>query len=229
MRDLRLDAAWCGGMLRTRNESKKERNFMKTMIRAVSLSGLLSFLLLTSGCAFGTRHAKLTYPPGALSEKAATNACPAGSKGRIVLQRFSDDRANKRLVGHVRNGWGMKTAEVVSDDGDLSDLITGAVRSELQKAGYEVLSDAAAGGLPQLAGGLTAMYCDAYLTYEGKATLVVRVNRDGNEVFKRTYEGQGSAGLNWTMSSASYGKSLSVALQEAILALVADLPTALKQ
>ena len=201
---------------------------IKTILGVVALTSLA---LVSTGCAFGTRHANITYPPDPDHQDAAANAKPAGSSGRVALQSFVDDRADKRLVGHVRNGFGMKTADVVSDQQDLSALVTGAVRAELQKAGYEVVG--AEGkteeGVPVLAGSLTRLYCDAYMNYEGEATLILRVQRDGEEVYRKTYEGKGSAGMNWTATGASYGKSVSFAIVDAIEVMLRDLPTALNQ
>lgn len=199
---------------------------------SVILTTALGLVLLsTNGCAFGTRHAKITYPPDTKAAKAATNSPPAGMLGRIAVQQFDDDRADKRVVGHVRNGFGMKTAEVVCDTEDINSLVTEAVRGELQKAGYEVVNtDAAAdASTPVLMGSLTSLYCDAYMSYDGSATLVVRVSRAGKEVFKKSYEGKGSVGINWGASGTSYGRSLSLALLDAIEVMKRDLPTALKQ
>lgn len=195
----------------------------------VALLGLI--VTFTSGCAFGTRHATLTYPPDVKAGKVSTNTMPAGVHGRIVVLPFEDERADKRLVGHVRNGFGMKTAEVVSDQSDLGPLVTEAVRGECIKAGYEVVNpaEAAGGELPALSGSLTKAYCDAYLTYDGGVAITIRVKRAGLEEFKRSYEGKGSVGMNWGASGASYGRSLSLALVDAIEAMKRDLPTALKQ
>ena len=203
---------------------------MRAKSIALTSIALLS-LLFTSGCAFGTRHAKITYPPDTKAAKSATNAAPVGAQGRIVVQHFDDDRADKRIVGHVRNGFGMKTAEVVCETEKLDDLVTEALRSELQKAGYEVLDNTSQNddGTPVLSGSLTALYCDAYMSYEGSATLVLKVYRGGREVFKKAFEGKGSVGVNWGASSASYGRSLSLALVDAIEVMKRDLPTAFKQ
>ncbi len=205
-------------------------------MKTPSVSFLLSLAVLlcslfTSGCAFGTRHAKVTYPPAtSKTNKVALISAPAGSQGEIVLEPFTDDRADKRVVGHVRNGFGMKTAEVVADN-DLAEVLNQAVRSELTRAGYTLLSatdSAATQKVPAIGGSLVNLYCDAYMSYEGKASLHVRILRDGQEIFRKTYQGEGSVGMNWAATSASYGTSLSLAIQDALEALKRDLPAALK-
>jgi hypothetical protein len=200
----------------------------RTIASITSLTITLSCLVLTPGCAFGTRHVKISYPPAG-SQQAKTDliSAPAGSKGEIILQPFTDDRADKRLVGHVRNGYGMKTATVVSES-DLTQLLNEAVRVELVQAGWVVLgSDATSTNTPTIGGALVKLYCDAYMSYEGTASIYVRVTREGKEVFRKTYEGEGSAGMNWAMTSSSYGNSLSLAIQDALESLKRDLPAAL--
>lgn len=201
------------------------------MNRAIWVCGMGLILAMTSGCAFGTRHAKVTYPPASVTAKSSTNAPAAGVTGRIALEPFDDVRADKQIVGHVRNGFGMKTADVVCDDQDIAALVNTALRGELQKAGYEVLEagSPAAGDAPVLGGSLTTLYCDAYMNYDGSATLVVHLSRAGNVVFKKTYEGKGSSGMNWAATGSGYGDSLSLAVVDVIAVMMRDLPTALRQ
>jgi len=205
---------------------------MKNPVTTVSsLVVVIMCSLFTSGCAFGTRQAKITYPPtSSQSEKAGLITAPVGSQGEIVLQQFSDDRADKAIVGHVRNGYGMKTAKVVGQP-DLTDVVNQAVRAELIRAGY-VVQDAGAAistNMPVISGALVKLYCDAYMSYEGSASLYVRITRDGKEILRKTYEGEGSAGMNWAMTGTSYGLSLSLAIQDTLEKLKRDLPAALKQ
>lgn len=205
--------------------------FMKNLMNAASLSVFLICSLFASGCAFGTRQAKITYPPtGSQGEKVGLIGAPAGSHGEIVLEKFNDDRADKTLVGHVRNGYGIKTAKVVGEP-DLTSVVNEAVRCELVRAGYAVQTpaDATATNTPVISGALVKLYCDAYMSYEGTASIYVRITRDGKEILRKTYEGQGSAGMNWAMTGASYGLSLSLAIQDALEKLKLDLPAALKQ
>jgi hypothetical protein len=189
-----------------------------------------AILIFATGCAFGTRHAQITYPPVGETENLAA-APPAGSsRGRIALQPFQDGRGDKSLVGNVRNGLGMKTADVVCDNADLAELVTYAVRTELRKAGYEVVDvkSSNSNGTLVLSGSLTEMYCDAYFAYDGRVTLSVRIERDGRQVLQGDFAGKGSVGMNWAATGSSYGDSLSLALKQAIDAMIQQLPDALK-
>jgi hypothetical protein len=78
-------------------------------------------------------------------------------------------------------------------------------------------------------GALVELYCDSFMTYEGTASLYVRITRGGSEVFRKTYKGEGSAGVNVAMTAKSYGLSLSLAIQDSLELLKRDLPAALKQ
>ena len=190
-------------------------------------------VVFNSGCAFGTRHADIAYPPPGVDED--TNAvtaisAPPGSRCPIALRPFTDDRADKRVVGHVRNGFGMKTAEVVGPD-DLSTVVTEAVRDELTRAGYQVYqaSTCTNPNTPVISGSLVEVYCDAYMSYEGTVDLFVWLSRDGKEFYQKTYMGKGSVGANWMSTGQSYGKSLSLALKDALESMKRDLPMALVQ
>ena len=67
---------------------------------------VLSFACLSlAGCAFGTRHVLLDYQVIRASNP------PNGM--RIHVATFRDDRPIPQLVGHVLNGWGKKTAQVM--------------------------------------------------------------------------------------------------------------------
>lgn len=194
-----------------------------TGLRA-SLALLLASTLLLGGCAFGVRNATLRYPPApeAGVVPAARAAEVAPRKGEIALLPIKDARTDKSKLGTVRNGFGMKTADVVTAD-DIPLWLTGALRTELARAGYQV-KDAGtetAGGTT-LAGDLNHLWCDAYFTYLGEITLAVRLRRDGRELLAKEYQGSGGAGMNWVASAEAYGQTLAIALADALRRLVAD-------
>jgi hypothetical protein len=196
---------------------------------------LLAGFSVMTGCAFGTRQVPLVYPPERASEdpgpkiaKAAGTVPVAGQP--IILLPFTDQRADKRLIGEVRNGWGMRTADVVTDR-DIVDWVTRAVAMELENAGYQVVPVdrmSPFDNTPTLTGDLVTVYCTALFSYEGEVSFFAKVERDGQELLKKRYTGKGSAGLNWAATESSYGQSLSLALSEGIRSLIADLKAALK-
>jgi len=199
-------------------------------MRTLSIILGLSFLVpLVNGCAFGTRHATLVYPP-ASRFAASTNATPRAKLGQVSLGTFSDERAEKVVIGYVRNGYGMKTAEVHLDS-SVVPFINDATRYELNRAGWEIVDQQIVtnSSIPVISGEVLVLRCDAYLSYEGEATLIIHATRNGHEVFKKAYSGNGGGHMNWASTGAGYGEAVSEAVQEALLGFVADMPVIVRQ
>ena len=205
---------------------------MKTHVRVTHLLVMLGFFSVATGCAFGTRHVTLVYPPEqkevtkALGPKAAeASPAPAVTSESIILLQFADERSEKRLIGEVRNAYGMRTADVVTE-GNVAEWVTEAMKMELEKAGYNVtkvesLSSPTTG--PVVAGEILTVHCTALWSYEGEVSFYARVHENGKEIFKRRYTGKGSVGLNMAATARSYGSSLSLALASAVRSFLADL------
>jgi outer membrane lipopolysaccharide assembly protein LptE/RlpB len=97
---------------------------------------LLACATLLGGCAFGTRNARLVYPP---AETAAATA-PESEVGTVSLA-VADARTGERMiVGHVRNALSMKTADVVITESPV-DWVKRALERELQNAGVRVVTE----------------------------------------------------------------------------------------
>jgi len=194
--------------------------------RVLSWSILSAFLFLVSGCAFGTRQPTLAYPPQATSGETGTAhaaSAPAPKPIKIVLKQFTDQRSDKKVVGTVRNAFGMKTADVVPTN-DVADWVTGALRSELQGAGYTVVDDAAADADSAVVSGeVLNVYCDMYFSYTGQVSLIAQAKRGEKELLNKHYTGEGTAGVAWAATADSYSQSLALALQSALHKFVPDL------
>lgn len=197
-------------------------------------TAFLAAVLLT-GCAFGTRQPTLTYPPA--PETGATEAiqpaAPAAAKNiTILLNDFSDERSDKSVVGTVRNGFGMCTADVVPTN-SVPDWVTQAIALELKDVGYPVVrgKHGASGkaGEVVVSGEILNVFCDMYMSYTGQISLVAKVSNSNGELFSRHYAGEGSAGLAWAATGESYAQSLALALRSAIRRFVADLATKLPE
>ena len=199
------------------------------------LAAIVLLGLSLGGCAFGDRQANLQYPPkqdsGTVVKSAeATTMTPAAiaSAPTIAILRFSDDRAEQNVVGHVRNGWGMKTADVLSPT-DVSAWVSDALKFELEKVGFRVkqvtgTGDAAAAEADAaISGQVIRMYADAYFSYEGEVTLRAEIAKDGSKVMDRLYTGTAGGGLNMAATGASYAHTLSLALQDGLQEVVADI------
>lgn len=190
----------------------------------------LSLVLFLTGCAFGNRHVKLTYPPqrvgdGNLTAVAEAAPAPQPAREKVLLVRFLDQRANKSAVGAVHNGFGMHTADVIAQN-SVPDWVSAAVRVELEKAGFEVSQVAdppSASSLPIVTGEVLKVYCSAYTKYETEVSFSARVERDGAEILRKTYQGEMDSMMNWGGSAKSYGQVLAVALQSAAKSFAAEL------
>jgi hypothetical protein len=189
--------------------------------------------MLVSGCAFGTRHPTLVYPPDdypvgspgyVAPARAEPDRRPRTASVKVVLKPFADVRADTRLVGTVRNGYGMRTADVVPGN-SVPDWVTEAVRKELRDGGYAVASDETAGDESSyvVSGDILDVFCDMYLDFSGRVSLAIRVRKAGNEVLNHQYHGEGNAGIVVAAASKSFAQSLALALASAVRQFVADL------
>jgi hypothetical protein len=193
---------------------------------------LVSAVLL-AGCAFGTRQPTLTYPPASEpAEKSVADAAvqPGSKNVQIVLKPFTDQRSDKKVVGTVRNAFGMRTAEVIPTN-SVTDWVTQALGTELRNNGYTVVSEmpagAAQGTSAVLSGEILNVFCDMYFSYNGQVSLVAKLSQDGKEVLNKHYAGEGSAGVAVAMTAESYAQSLALALSSALKQLVSDLDKSL--
>lgn len=178
---------------------------------------LVGLALSTTGCAFGTRHALLDYQVIRASKP------PNGI--RIYVATFRDDRPDLQLVGHVLNGWGMKTAQVRSHT-NVAEWVRSALTAELKASGYEATDFSSEQNI--VGGSVAHIDCTSYLTYEGKVGLDVEL-KEGNEVtLRKTYFGRADEGLLWAATAKSYTVVLQSALRNALIQVVSDVDWALK-
>jgi hypothetical protein len=203
------------------------------IIRGAGISAAFFSVALLAGCAFGTRQPTLVYPPASESSgtsvaHAAVNSSP--KTVRIVLKPFTDQRSDKKVVGTVRNGFGMRTADVIPTN-SVPDWVTQAIATELRNDGYTVVSetstDSPQGPSAVVYGEVLNVFCDMYFSYTGQVSLVARVSKDGKELLNKHYAGEGSAGLAVAATADAYSQSLALALSSAVKKLVADLDTSL--
>lgn len=207
-----------------------------TIVEKLMRSGLcLAVVIGLSGCAFGTRQPTLTYPPAAEAGDAAV-AAPVASvtaKGKtVILSNFRDERSDKTVVGTVRNGFGMRTADVVPTN-SVTDWVTQALGSELRASGFEVKpGNSMNPGDPDsmlVSGDVLNVFCDMYMSYTGQVSLLTKVNTGKGELMTKHYAGEGSAGLAFAATGESYAQSLALALRNALRKFIADLESKLAE
>ena len=168
-----------------------------------------------SGCAFGTRRPTLGY----------TAIIPVRSPNNISIKvvQFEDVRPDKNIIGNVRNAWGIKTADVVTDT-NISAWITDALKGELKNAGYTVVESVTEN---QVQGEVMKVYCDAFLNYEGEVMIKVVLKKGNNTLLGKVYSGK-STDLNWACTAKSYGVILERCLQQAMNQVISDVDRSLK-
>lgn len=206
---------------------------MPIVIRGLRCTTTLAAVIFVAGCAFGNRNATLIYPPKAESgavpvAQAATR--PASKNVQINLGSFTDQRTDKKVVGTMRNGFGMRTADVVAMN-SVPDWVAQAIKMELENSGYSVVTvtagDSAAGASPLVSGEILNVFCDMYMSYTGQVSLLAKVSKGGKDVLNKHYSGEGSAGLAFAGTAESFAQSLSLALAVAVKQFVAELDRSL--
>ncbi len=179
----------------------------------MNISVLIVFFLIVSqfaGCAFGTRHPLLSYKP------VSTSSGPRNVT--VFVDNFKDERTEKNVIGHVRNGWGLKTADVVTDT-NISQWVTDALKSELGNAGYIVAKDRT----ELTAGGeILNVYCDSYMQYEGKVDLEIMLKKGDQVLLNKKYSGKAN-NFNWAATAKSYGLTVEQSLQSAMRQIISDI------
>jgi hypothetical protein len=203
---------------------------MQIVIRGLRCTTTLVAVTLLAGCAFGTRQPTLIYPPAAESSAipaAQAAAKPAPKNMQIILNPFIDQRADKKVVGTVRNGFGMRTAEVIPTN-NVADWVMQAMKMELQNSGYVVTTgttsgDTLPGASAVVSGEILNVFCDMYFSYTGQISLLAKVSKAGKDVLNRNYSGEGSAGIAWGGTAESYAQSLALALASAVKQFVSEL------
>lgn len=89
----------------------------------------LTAMLLISGCAFTTGHVNLEYQSGPATKIAEPDS------PRIAVDVI--DKRPTQIVGQKINGFGMKTADIVSDS-DVPGTLKSAFETELNGRGFTV-------------------------------------------------------------------------------------------
>ncbi|MFH1798512.1 MAG: hypothetical protein ABH844_04120 [Candidatus Omnitrophota bacterium] len=186
---------------------------MKRIISFVAVLTVLSSIM-ASGCAFGTRRPKLEY-------SAITPVC-SQKDVRIRVEKISDVRPDKDVIGNVRNGFGMKTADVVTTT-DIADWVTNALKLELNNAGYKVTVKESDN---EISGEIVRVFCTANFNYEGEVIVSIILKVGSKVVINKTYSGKATA-LNWAATSKSYGTTLQRSLQQVMKQIVGDVERSL--
>ena len=166
---------------------------------------LVSTLGLTSlaGCAFGTRHVNLTYPP---TLTAAPTAAPRF--GRVAVAQFEDARTEKQgtgmLLGKVRNGYGIPTASVLANQSPVVWVNEGVARALVaQGLTVERVAAATDPAVPTITGRVTRASGGMYASMDANVSADLAIQHGGRTVTTLSCSGQASK-VAWTASAEEY-------------------------
>ena len=185
---------------------------------------ILSMALIATmyGCAFGTRHVTLNPVKTSLGLDAV---------GQSVYVEVTDKRnpALKPVVGHVKNGYGMKTADVIGDK-EVAVWVQDSILEELRRFGTVIITDPATvdAKASRLAIDVLICYAQAYWNYGGEVSVALTVRKDDRELINdKNYSGTARLGMNFAATSESYQKVLELAMDAMLQQILPDIITAI--
>jgi len=184
--------------------------------------GLCIASMVISGCAFGDRNIALDY------EAAKDLDCQGA--GRIAVANFEDVRHDKIVVGEVRNGFGMKTADVRIAGPLAGAWVANALATELRRAGFDVVkvADPSSPAERTVVGGSVSelfIHCAFALNTTLRAQVIV--TESGVPVLNREYHAQTKTG-GFLGGSSDYERAAKAALQELMKEVVPDIVEVMK-
>lgn len=171
-----------------------------------------SIFLFISGCAFGNRRPCLTYTPFSSSQP--------GNNITLRVIPFEDSRQFKDTVGYSRNGFGMPCAKVIPQN-SVTEWVTSALKLELTNAGYNTSEQEDVSDV--IEGEVLDIFCDTYMSYEGRAMLKVVLKKDGKVILDKNYSANKTGGINWAATASSFAKTLDETLQDVLRQVVFDI------
>lgn len=188
-------------------------NFIKTVFRIFVFSALISLI----GCAFGTREVTLRN-----SAVESTDTISVSKRHTICFDSLVDKRPDSS-IGHVQNGYGMRTAEVVAAN-NVPSWINKEIRNKLVAAGYEVRNNCPKDTSSLIIEGeILKVYTTAYMTYLGEVTINASILRKQNKLLEKKYSGHKKAGTNWAATEESFRDVLESSLQTAMSTFISDI------
>jgi hypothetical protein len=114
----------------------------------------------------------------------------AMKKASIYFESFKDDRTSgeKGILGGVYNGYNMRMGNVEEPAG-MMDSLKKTFQSELSSSGYSLVEDMRD---LSIKADLISITCDLKMKAESTINLKVTLIDKGNQIFSKTYKGQGS-------------------------------------
>lgn len=175
---------------------------------------LAAALLMLSGCAFTTGHVDLAYQPTTQATKLAAPDSPHVS---VVVT----DKRPTQVVGEKINGYGMKTADIVSNT-DVPGTLKSAFETELNSRGF---TEGAGGNLVSISlSNFQNQFTLGFFSGDATASIGMQVTvkrPDGSIAYDKYVTGQSKDWIE-VAGEDNAGHELSVAMQDGVSKVFAD-------
>ena len=209
---------------------------LKSIIKIIFIG---FFAVDLCSCAFGTREIYLYYPPQKTYDSGIAYDSENLRSKVILLTQIQNKRSktkssifdnfttDKEIIGHVRDGYFIKTANVVTNK-NIEQWVYNAIAFELKNNGYQVLENSAQASDSEpdyiLGGDTRKVYVDSFFNYTGKVKLhiVVADFRSQKILIDKVYEGKQKK-LNLEASTEGFENVLEAALSKAIKKVIKDI------
>lgn len=178
---------------------------------------IASFLVL-QGCAFTDESLVVPERP---------DLVPTGPLSEIDARAFrisplADEREDKERIGYVKNGYGMKTADIGTET-PVTDLVANAIADGLTNNGHQLGE-----GDVTVSGTITRFWIDLDMNFTNvevfsdiSVALAFTDSATDSELYSRTYSGHGSL-KKGIVTKKVKGEVLALALSNLVEEIVLD-------
>ena len=175
---------------------------------------LAATMLLFGGCAFTTGHVDLAYQA---TTQAVNLAIPGSPRVNVVVT----DKRPTQVVGQKINGFGMKTADIVSNT-DVPVTLKGAFETELNSHGF---TEGAGGNVVLVSlRNFENQFRLGFFSGQSTATIGMQVtvkHADGSVAYDQYITGQSSDWVEIT-GEGNAERQLNAAMQDALTKVFSD-------
>jgi uncharacterized lipoprotein YajG len=171
-------------------------------------------LLMLTGCAFTTGHVDLAYQP---TTQATKLAAPDSPRVSVVVT----DKRPTQVVGQKINGFGMKTADIVSNT-DVPGTLKSAFETELNSRGF---TEGAGGDVVLVSlSNFENQFTLGFFSGDSTATIGMQVTvkrPDGTVAYDKYVAGQSKDWIE-VAGEDNAGHELNAAMQDGVSKVFAD-------
>jgi hypothetical protein len=181
-------------------------------------SPALAFLLVLGACSFGDRrvHLRLDRPLGEPD-------LPRGIS--VILEQPEDGRPEPHsVVGDVRSGVGVRTADIITGD-DVRNWVADAMSQELRHAGFLTAPAGNPGRALRISTTIRVLSCREGIGFGAKMALELRIHADYGTILEKTYAAEDQHLLVTESSGDDSVDSLHICLRRIVSMFLQDLVT----